>query len=67
MNENGNHRDGKSASEEVLGSKGLLSKCKVKKIHLEIALLTLLMAVVWGLLALPVVFYYRPTTAVSLH
>lgn len=48
---------------EILDSKGISKK----KIHLEIAGLMLLMFIVWGLLALPVIFYYLPLTVVSLN
>ena len=56
----------KSVSAEILDSKAVLKKYK-KRVHFEIAGLTVLIAVVWGLLTLPIIFYYRPITAVNFN
>lgn len=36
-----------------------------KWLRMELAVLCVLMAIVWGLLMLPIIFYHLPTTVVS--
>lgn len=46
---------------ELFNSKPVLKK----RIYTDIVGLTVLIAIVWGLLALPIIFYYRPVAIVS--
>ena len=59
--DNGNSSNSGS---KVLGDQKLAKKYR-RWLQFEVAVLCVLMAVVWGLLTLPIIFYYHPAPVVS--
>ena len=51
---------------DMLGGQAVLKKYK-RRLRVEIVGLCVLMAIVWGLLTLPIVFYFYPTPVVSMQ